>query len=586
VLGDEHFIHVRQPGVKAALVRFDLSSVPPYSVINDATLRLYVVDRSNWRSLDIELYRVRRDWSETQATWEKADVGDSWASDGCNGVGTDRDGEILASVVLPDPESWVELDVTELVSAWMAEPADNYGVFLRGGGSVSVGYVFISFEHPDVDLRPMLRVDFGEPAASPTPTASPTDTASPTPTHTMTPTVTPTDTLTPTSTLTPAAISTPTMEATSSPTPSLIPSPSATQVAYVDADADACLNSWAPNTNQGYSAFLDLRTFGYKAPVVHFSLDGVPSNALVQRATLRLRTVGSAGNSLNVKVVGLARHWVESGVTWNAPLSGEQWTSPGASAPGSDRLEEVVASAVVSGGDQWWEWDVTTLVRGWISEDVPNHGLMLFCDDANVHAEHSFTSREYGTPAQLVIEYAVIPTYEDYVLQLYAGLNMVSLPVQPDNDSIEALLAPMSDSLIRVWAYDASDLEDPWMLYEPGGANNRLDVVRLGEAYWFEMAADATITLRGIEHPSAVIPLYNGWNFVGYPSLTERDLLSVFGDTMGVVQLIWHYDAEDKADPWKRYSPGMPPSANDLTRLKPGTGYWVMTAADAELTIP
>jgi hypothetical protein len=74
---------------------------------------------------------------------------------------------------------------------------------------------------------------------------------------------------------------------------------------------------------------------------------------------------------------------------------------------GTDRLGESAANALVSGGEKWWEWEVTSLVQRWLDGSLPNHGVMLLAAQTDKHAEVSIASKEYGWPAQLVVEYAL-----------------------------------------------------------------------------------------------------------------------------------------------------------------------------------
>jgi hypothetical protein len=67
--------------------------------------------------------------------------------------------------------------------------------------------------------------------------------------------------------------------------------------------------------------------------------------------------------------------------------------------------------------------------------------------------------------------------------------------------------------------------------------------------------------------------LYEGWNLVGYPSLTTRNINDALnGITWQAVQ---QYDAFDLNDPWKHNSTNKPDNLNDLKEMKPGCGYWV-----------
>jgi len=536
--GQEAQLWVRQGDVIASLLRFDLSTLPSNAVVQQAHLQVYVVERSNANTLTISAYRVLRYWDGLQATWQRALTNQTWSTAGCNGAGTDRLADPSRTVTLDAVGHWVTLDLTDMVQYWAAHPGENYGLALKGGASsVSVGYALASNDHPQAAARPRLVVRYS--GSTPTPVPSVTPTSGPKPLSTV-----------------------------------------------ITVEADAALNSWSATSNYGYSAFLTVRTFGYKRPIYRFSLASLPADATIQRAVFRAKTSGSEGVSLNIEAVGVLRAWNEAQVTWNIAQTGQTWASPGANNTASDRLPSSAAIAAVTGGDRWWEWDVTGLAQDWITGRTPNHGLMLICNDASSHNEINFTSKEYGVPAQLVVEYTTGPVYRDFTLHLYDGLNMVSLPVRPDDATTESLFAGISDRIVRVWTFDAADPADPWKLYEPsGGEANDLAQLSVERGYWVEVSDDVEVTVNGRVYYGMTIPLRQGWNFIGYPALTERSLESALDGIASFVELVWHYRAQDAADPWKRYDPSASPWSNDLTRLSPGEGYWILVKQDCQMTL-
>jgi hypothetical protein len=174
-------------------------------------------------------------------------------------------------------------------------------------------------------------------------------------------------------------------------------------VLSVEADAD--LNSWTPTENKGYNAFLPVRTFGYKRPVFRFNLNELPEGAVLDRAVFRAQSSDTEGPAVEVELIGLLKPWAEHETTWELAATGEPWAEPGANAPGIDRLGYATSSALVSGGEAWWEWDITPLVRDWWSGDLTNHGFMLVSWQTDIQREISFVAKDHGYPSQLVIEY-------------------------------------------------------------------------------------------------------------------------------------------------------------------------------------
>jgi dienelactone hydrolase len=214
-------VRLRAPNVRNGLFRFDLGSVPPQALANGlrgAALSLYTGSRSNDNDSEIHAYPVNRAWIESQTSWQQAAAGQPWSQGGANGVPGDRSGTPLDSRLFDAVTVRRGFDVTSAVVGWLANPASNLGLLLRGDDP-DVEYAVSSRENSVVDQRPRLLIVY--PLAAPTFTPSPTATFSPTPTTTPTPTrtatATPTPTATPTRTATPTA--SPTSTATPSPTP-------------------------------------------------------------------------------------------------------------------------------------------------------------------------------------------------------------------------------------------------------------------------------------------------------------------------------------------------------------------------------
>ena len=185
----------------------------------------------------------------------------------------------------------------------------------------------------------------------------------------------------------------------------------------------------------------------------------------------------------------------------------------------------------------------------------------------------------------LVVEYAAGPVLRQVTLRLHQGLNMVALPVQPADPSIAAVTAPIADKLVRVWAHDAWDSVSPWSYYEPG-MESELASLELGRGYWFDMAADGQLTIRGWQQASALIPLHAGRNLIGHPACVAVDMDTVLGRLGDKVDIVWYYDADTPAAPWRSYSPDVPYWVNEVTWLEPGKAYWITVFEDALLRVP
>lgn len=235
---------------KEALLRFDVQQIPPQAQVVQATLELYVANRSNANWLWAEAHQVLRPWVASQATWNQAASGTPWAVPGCNGIATDRADTIYDRAYMAATGKWYDLDLTDLVQLWVVDPGQNHGILLRSYSSGSVEYGLASSEAEEVSRRPRLVVRYRLlPTPTPTWTGTPptaTPTATPTPSATATPS--PTSSPTPTEAVSPTATS----SATSSPTASPSPTPSPTWTPSATPTSAMEPRLWVPLLHRGW----------------------------------------------------------------------------------------------------------------------------------------------------------------------------------------------------------------------------------------------------------------------------------------------------------------------------------------------
>lgn len=189
------------------------------------------------------------------------------------------------------------------------------------------------------------------------------------------------------------------------PTPTRTPSPTPfATTRTLTAVADATILEGYPGVNAGttsdmWAGYDD----GALSPpgrivrsLIRFDLSGIPSNATVQSARLRVYYAGYRDYPNRVRTITAYRivgDWTESGVTWNNKPS-----------PGT------AYGSVAINSDQNWGWrelDVGALVQGWINGTIPNQGVMLRGPEISGtdSSFRTFSTREGPFPPQLVIQY-------------------------------------------------------------------------------------------------------------------------------------------------------------------------------------
>jgi len=196
--GTSGVLAIRSNDFRAALVRFDVSAIPPNATVDAAALDLYVDSQSNANPLRVAIYRMNRSWQETEATWLTATLGTAWAAWGANDAPADRAATAAVTFTMSAANTWYTVDITTLARQWVQDGASNYGLVLRGDAGSSVEYRVRSSDTLAAVFGPKLTVHYSIPSGpTPTPTHTGTATGTPTRTDTATPRPTRTDTATP-----------------------------------------------------------------------------------------------------------------------------------------------------------------------------------------------------------------------------------------------------------------------------------------------------------------------------------------------------------------------------------------------------
>ena len=142
---------------------------------------------------------------------------------------------------------------------------------------------------------------------------------------------------------------------------------------------------------------------------IKFNITGVPSNATVLNAQMKLRYYGTSGSTWIdrwVQAHQVLRHWRESEADSLKRRVGSNWLSPrGKIGPGSD-------STLVDANGQyesatlfkdleypaWKIWDLTALTQKWINSTATNYGVILWATNEDANGMNLFfRSSEYTT---------------------------------------------------------------------------------------------------------------------------------------------------------------------------------------------
>jgi len=159
----------------------------------------------------------------------------------------------------------------------------------------------------------------------------------------------------------------------------------------------------------------------------------------------------------------------------------------------------------------------------------------------------------------------------EYAENLEEGWNLISLPLEQTNESIDKVLSSIAgkwdcirtfDALTGIWKSNITD--------RPSQLND-FDALNHQQAFWINITepGGTILTVSGYDPPSKSIPLYAGWNLIGYPSLTNET----------VANALWGTGA-DRIEVFDELEPYQIKEVGPTFIMKPGEGYWVHVPAD------
>ena len=160
---------------------------------------------------------------------------------------------------------------------------------------------------------------------------------------------------------------------------------------------------------------------------------------------------------------------------------------------------------------------------------------------------------------------------ESYNVSLNLGWNLISLPLEQGDESICEALSSIDGKWDYIQAYNALD-PDHWKTnatFKPGQLND-LQFLNHQMGFWINIIElNVTLTVSGYIPVSTSIPLYTGWNLIGYPSLANETVANAFWGT-----------GADKVEVFDPGEPYLIREVGPTYLMKPGEGYWVHVPAD------
>ncbi|HEC77412.1 MAG TPA: hypothetical protein ENI33_09205 [Thermoplasmatales archaeon] len=147
-------------------------------------------------------------------------------------------------------------------------------------------------------------------------------------------------------------------------------------------------------------------------------------------------------------------------------------------------------------------------------------------------------------------------------LSLSKGWNLITLPVE-NNYTASSLYADIPGcNIILSWNASIADFD----LYVPGSPNDF--VIENGTGYLIGVENDTFLNITGMPIESVNVPLYIGWNMLGWFNSTPTNASSLLNSIPGCnIVLKWNNSKED----FDLYAPGVP---NNFI-IKQGDGFLI-----------
>lgn len=173
--------------------------------------------------------------------------------------------------------------------------------------------------------------------------------------------------------------------------------------------ADATVRSYAPTSNFGGEDYLELSFTddGRAATLIKFNTTSIPSQAIIDAASLRLYLSDTSGASpVSIGAYFVTSLWDESTVYWNS--------NPSTGIVG-------VNASIDSALGSYKSWSISSFVQSWVDNPSSNNGVLLLGPDTGSYFMRWFESNELNSNVpQLEITYH-LPAFSGRVYEGEVG---------------------------------------------------------------------------------------------------------------------------------------------------------------------
>jgi len=206
-------------------------------------------------------------------------------------------------------------------------------------------------------------------------------------------------------------------------------------------------------------------------------------------------------------------------------------------------------------------------------------------DDRDVTAYLNATANEAGfqssedymeaSNAILVVESNVTKTFE---IPLVVGWNLISIPMEIDNSSINAVFPDANDGDM-IYAYGSGVWYISTYYSDYGVWDGDVMTIQPDKGYWYIANSAYTAIITGREAGPRSVPINTGWNLIGYTRLSEANLTDLITEEDGCSDGDMIYAYGNGVWYISTYYGDYGVWDGDITVMEPGKGYWYLAKA-------
>ncbi|MHA2031806.1 MAG: right-handed parallel beta-helix repeat-containing protein, partial [Candidatus Kariarchaeaceae archaeon] len=222
-----------------------------------------------------------------------------------------------------------------------------------------------------------------------------------------------------------------------------------------------------------------------------------------------------------------------------------------------------------------------------LTEYIENSSGRIYFTEHNITATYDWYTG-YSIPDpwmdqnRLIVIVLKFNVFIGYSIVLNEGWNLISIPFNQTNTSLESILEPIEREFNAVQWFNTTDLLDKWKHFHISKPFYMNDLKKINHTmgFWIHITnPDGTIfQIKGTRFSkNQIIHLYQGWNLVGYPSIINRIREKALNNLVyGFdIELIQYYDSK-----LKTFN-----QLNSNEYMKWGTGYWIYSNTDVDWVI-